>query len=482
MGSRAVSLVGSITWLAAVLGLAATASAGGGGSRTKITVWDAAPPAPAGFGGLTYGGHAPTTGALIVDQREVELAGDELRIAGVAATLDPASVQLRDLTDPTTTLTEQRFLPGATSPTQLLQQHVGAPVTIGTPDGELTGVLRAIDDAVVVVEVGSGAQPQLRVLRRAGYVQDVRLPAGARGDRPSLVWRVRARGTGPHAVELTYRAEGLSWTADYLAVLDDAARAVDFAAWATVHNASGVTFDRAELTLVSGGNAGPTVIEAGPSGTQARTPAATPTRYAIGAPVRLVDGQAVQVELIPRRRAAAVRPVVTYEALPDPSSGFQAYPNTDCNQFRTAGAGRAEVALELDVPGRVALPDGRVRAYRRRADHLELVSEEPLRASPGLARIRLSDTGAITGLRRALTCNHDERARTLTERIEVTVENQGDRAAEVVIREFAWRWPVWKLDAEDAKSARAGAQALEYRVKVPAGGKRTVTYGVSYTW
>jgi len=290
----------------------------------------------------------------------------------------------------------------------------------------------------------------------------VRLPPGPGMDRPSLHWRLATKKPGKHQVELSYRADGMVWTADYLGVLDEAGTGIAFSAWATVKNTTGGTYDNAELTLVSSATA----------------------RYTIATPVHLGSGQSVQVELIPAKQNAKARPVVTYEAMPDPSLGFQAYPNTDCNQFNGVGMGngRADVAVEVAVPAAVTLPDGKVRLFKKKGDRLEVVSEEPLRSSAGLARMRIVTSTEIIGERKAISCNYDERAHVVTEKIEVKVENKSRQTTEVVIREFAWRWPVWRLDSEDVKSARAGTQTLEYRATVPPGGKKTVTYAVTYTW
>lgn len=444
-------------------------------TRTKVTVWSAPGPAASVYGGLAYGGTAPTSGALITEQREIEVvAGAEIQVPGVAATVDPASVQLRDRTEPGASISEQRFVRGATTPTEILQRHVGDPVTIVTAKGEVSGVLRSADEATLVLEVGTGDQRRLQVLRRE-YVHDVRLPAGAGLDRPSLVWRLAAKKPGKHDIELAYRAEGMTWSADYLAVLAENAATVDFSAWATVKNASGATFDNAELTLVSSGS----------GGSAARGSALpAPTRYVVPTPVHLGSGQTVQVEIFPTKQNAKARSVVAYEAMPDPSLGFQAYPNTDCNQFNGVGMGngRAESAIEIDVPSTIALPDGRARVFRRRADRLEVVSEEPLRTSTGLARMRIAPSSDIAGERKALACTFDERAHSITEKIELRVENKGKREAQIVVREFAWRWPIWRLEAEDAKSTRSGAQTLEYRVMLPPGGKKTITYSLLYTW
>jgi hypothetical protein len=459
------------------LAVAVLASQAGAGTspRTQITVW-AATPSPAGiYGGLAYGGSPPTTGAMITEQRVVDVTGGEVRLSGVAATLDPASVQLRDLTDAGAQVTEQRFLPGAATPGEILARHVGDPVTVVTPRGDITGALRAVDDQTLVVEVGSGDQRHLQVMRRDGYVQDVRLPASPISDRPSLAWRFRAARPGKHTVELTYRIDGMSWTADYLAVLDDAGKALDFSAWATIKNASGASYDGVELTLVSGG------ATATRPGVTSRPP---PARFTVPAQVRIGQGEAVQVELMPPRVRAPARSVILFEAMPDPSSNFQAYPGADCNQFNGGGpgSGRAEIDIEVDVPAQSVLPDGRVRLFQRRAGRLEVLTEDPLRAGAGLARIRISPDTDITGERRAVTCNYDERGHTIHETVEVKVENRTRQPADVIVREFLWRWPVWHLEAEDHKGVRAGPQIQEYRLRVPGSGQQAVTYTAVYTW
>jgi len=168
----------------------------------------------------------------------------------------------------------------------------------------------------------------------------------------------------------------------------------------------------------------------------------------------------------------------------DPSPSFQAYPGIDCNQFGTTAvaSGRAEVAIEIDLPTPTVLPEGKARLFQRRAGKVLLVTEDPLRASAGLARLRVAPTSDITGERHAVSCNYDEHHHTIHEAIEVKIENKAKQAADVVVREFLWRWPIWHLAAEDHKGVRAGPQIQEYRVHVPAGGKQVVTYTAVYTW
>ena len=123
-----------------------------------------------------------------------------------------------------------------------------------------------------------------------------------------------------------------------------------------------------------------------------------------------------------------------------------------------------------------------MRLFRRAGEHLDIVNEEPLHTGPGVARISISTNAEITGERHAIACDVDESARTITERVQVKVSNKGLRSTDVIVREFAWRWPVYTLTAEDAKSAHPAPQTLEYRVAVPSKGTKSVTYSVRYTW
>lgn len=481
--------------IAATMALFAT-DAGAGDAKTTITVWATPSAAMAGYGaygGFGYGGYAQPSGAMITETREVDVAnGGEVRISGIAATVDPATVQLRSLTDPGgLTVSEQRFVPGAATPDEILARHVGDTVTIVTAKGEVTGVLRSVDAQALVLEVGTGDARRLQVMRRDSYVQDIRLPAGKGSDKPSLVWRLAAKKAGKHNVEVTYRAEGLSWSADYLALFDEGAKTIDFSAWATLRNATGTDFDGAELTLVSGGPA-PAVNAYNPYGVPAR-PSTPTTRFTVPTPVHVGNGESVQVELMPPKIAAKARSIIAFESAQDLSPNYQAYPATDCGMLAAVMApGRAEVAVEVDLASAdrtkvtPALPDGRVRVFKRSkgTDRLEVLAEDVLRTSNGAARIRLATNTEVTGERRTSNCQLDERARTLSEKVEVKVENKGKTAVDVVVREFMWRYPVWRIDPTDevgAKGVKAAPQTQEYRISIPANAKKTITYVVQYS-
>ena len=142
--------------------------------------------------------------------------------------------------------------------------------------------------------------------------------------------------------------------------------------------------------------------------------------------------------------------------------------------------------MELELPSGKQLPDGRVRVFKRSAkapDRLEVLTEDQLRMTAGIARIKLANHTELVGERKS-TCTVDERAHTITEKVDVKLENKGKQPVDSVVRETLWRFPVWKIDPADesVKGSRGGPQTQEYRVSLPAGGKKSVTYTVVYQW
>jgi hypothetical protein len=480
--------------------LATIAAAGlSTGPRTTITIWSqgtATPLNAAAYGGAGYGGvNLTPTGALVVEDREVDVPADgQLRLAGIAGKLDPGSIQVRSLTEPTAQVSEQRFVPGAESPTDILAHHVGDQVVVVTPKGDVPGVLRAVDATTLVLEVGTGDQRHLQLMRRDGFVQDIRLPPGAALDKPGLALRLAVKKPGKQTLELAYRTEAMTWSADYLAVLDDAGT-VDFSAWATIDNQTGAAFDDAEVTLVGGGTPAPAVVNA--YGMPAPQPArpGTQARYVLPGRARLGANEQVQVELVPPRTNIKAATTVIADLMPgqldeEVAGQFQA----DCTTLfngSTEPTAKLDTTLEIDVPTQTPLPDGKVRLFRRHgtgisgggAGHLEVLSEDQLRSAAGVARVPIA--AADNDLKVARTqgaCNYDEAKHRLDEHLEIELESTATRPLDVVVRETMWRAATWKIDPgdENMKGTKAGPRFHEWRVRLAPKEKKTIAYTVAY--
>ena len=127
-----------------------------------------------------------------------------------------------------------------------------------------------------------------------------------------------------------------------------------------------------------------------------------------------------------------------------------------------------------------------MRLLRRTGKELTALGTDVLRGNPtsGTVRISLgqSDGVAVSGERSQEQCQLDGSGRSLTEDIKLDVTNDGTEAAEVVVREAMYRAQHWKIVKESVKGVRADDHAQEWRLKIPAGDSRSVSFTVKYDW
>jgi len=189
------------------------------------------------------------------------------------------------------------------------------------------------------------------------------------------------------------------------------------------------------------------------------------------------------------RATAKAKQVVTFQSLPEVVTSAVASQDQqhDCTQLASMTSnGRAQLGVEVDVPGQLTLPEGHARLFRRSkaGERVDVVSDDVLRASPGIARVMISDPDTITGERKQIGCTNDDIKHRLEEKVELEVTNKGAHAQDVVVHELVWRLPMWRIDpaSETTHGTRAGIDAQDYRVRVAATSTTKVAYTVVYTW
>lgn len=195
--------------------------------------------------------------ALVRDTRTVRLARGvaDLHFMDIAATVNPASVHFRSLSDPSrVNVLEQNYEYDLLEPDKLLRKYVGRDVTLvrrkteqgTTIEEELKARLLSYNNAPVWRigdEIVTGLQ--------ADHIRFPELP-GNLYSRPTLIWTLDNRAGDAHRVETSYLAGKLSWNADYVLTVARDDRAADLDGWVTVVNGSGTAFRDAKLQLVAG--------------------------------------------------------------------------------------------------------------------------------------------------------------------------------------------------------------------------------------
>src|SRR5262245_32773044 len=195
--------------------------------------------------------------ALVRDVRTLKLPRGvfDLRFMDIAATVNPATVHFRSLTEPSrVSVLEQNYEYDLLEPDKLLKKYVGRDVTLirnrqvngSTQEEEVTAHLLSYNGQPVW-RVGSEIVTGLH----ADHIRFPELPDSL-FTRPTLIWTLDNGGAGRHRVEAAYLAGKLSWVADYVLTVARDDKAGDIDGWVTLTNGSGTVLRSAKLQLVAG--------------------------------------------------------------------------------------------------------------------------------------------------------------------------------------------------------------------------------------
>jgi hypothetical protein len=195
--------------------------------------------------------------ALVRDVRDIQLpqGNSDLRFVDIAATVNPATVHFRSLTDPSKVrVLEQNYEYDLLDPDKLLHKYVGRDVTVvrarqdqGTTSDETVRARLLSYNGAPVWQIGN----EIVTGMPAYQFRFPELPQSLY-TRPTLIWTLDNTGAARHRVETSYLAGKLSWNADYVLTVARDDKAADLDGWVTLTNGSGTSFRNAKLQLVAG--------------------------------------------------------------------------------------------------------------------------------------------------------------------------------------------------------------------------------------
>lgn len=192
--------------------------------------------------------------ALVQDVRQLAIAQGASRIEfpDVSAQIQPETLSFYAAD---TTIAEQNFDFDLLTPTKMMEKAIGQTVTLvrtnpatGVETRERAKVLSTVGG--VVIQIGD----RIEVLRDDGLPVRVtfdRVPPNLRA-RPTLSVNVQSSRAGTRPASIRYLTPGLGWSADYVALYDEAKGSIDMQGWVTLTNNTGTTFHRADTLLVAG--------------------------------------------------------------------------------------------------------------------------------------------------------------------------------------------------------------------------------------
>jgi hypothetical protein len=433
--------------------------------------------------------------ALIRDVRQLTVPTGTFRLKfeDIAATVNPATVHFRSLTDPEKlNVIEQNYEYDLLEPAKLLHKYVGKEVTLvrsymdnGTTKHEEVKATLLADNNGPVWKIGNDIVTGI-------YAEGYRFPEVPANlfDRPTLLMSLDNSGGRKHQIEASYLASNLAWNADYVLTVAREDKAADLDGWVTLSNNSGTAFHNARLQLVAGDlnrlpQNGLRVMDE--MGMAKAMPAATPQfqqenfseyhLYTLGRRTSVEDKETKQISLlqgsgVPVEKLFVVNGQSFYyhnyqnpgSPLKDPVMVFYKFKNEE-----KAGLG-------------MPLPAGNVRVYQKDSKGGVLfIGEDHIDHTPKDETITVHIGNAFDIIAQHKQTDFKKIAPNVYEmEFEVTLRNHKDTPITVQVNE-----PIggsWEMLSSTYKFTKTAAFAAQFQVPVDKNGTSVLKYRVRVTY
>ena len=416
--------------------------------------------------------------AYVRDPRRVSLAKGENDVAmeGVPQRLDSTSVRLEgaDLD-----VREQSFRYDLWSGDKVFRSFLGDSIFFRWQNRPARGVLEGIDGDDLFIRRRDSTDVLLMIKR--GQLQEIEFPA-RRGTpslatRPSLRWRVSAEKAGERSALLSYMTRALGWTTEYTATLERGETALSLSGWAAIANRSGAAYPGARVSLVAGElhrAGGGTDAAQSEFGDRAGEEAPRPNGlfayhlYRVDEPVYLPAYGSIQVPIVRAPKIAATR-AYRYDGAKD---GAKVMAEVVFSNDKASGLGAPLPAGIVRVFGVDPSGPGGAMAW---------IGEDRIDHTPAgeIVRLYCGIAFDITGERTRAA--HTRVARNVTEdQFTIRLRNAGASEATVTVAETLYG--AWEITQKSSDFRKKSAESIEFDVKVPARGERTLAYTVRYTY
>lgn len=449
--------------------------------------------------------------SLIREERPITLPRgmSRLVIPEIPSTIDGTSLHFLSLSDPgAVRVLEQSYQYDLVHPSKLLERYLGKEIEFvrvePSTDKEYTVTGRLLSTGYSGQALQGGMIAEINGKVEVNPSGRLILPALPEGLilKPQLEWMVSNTREGSHKAEISYLAGGMSWSCNYVALLNAGDTKLDLTGWVTLTNNSGTTFSNAGLKLVAGDvNIVREEFRGGLMRTKsmmadavqeeqfAQTELFEYKLYTLQRRTDVRNNETKQVELTSAKSVPA-RKVFIYDGLADQwrswynnysyrsQSSFGQQSNTKVGVYVTF---RNEEKGGLGIP----LPKGKVRVYKRDQDNKEqFVGEDRIDHTPKDEEVRLYLGNAfdIVGERAQKEFKSLAAGRVVEETIEIKVRNHKAEPVEVQVYEHPWRWSQWEIVSANGDWEKVDQSTLRFPVKLAKDQEKVVKYTVRYSW
>ncbi len=433
--------------------------------------------------------------ALVRDVRQLQLPTGNFRLKfmDIAATVNPATVHFRSLTEPDKVgVIEQNYEYDLLEPAKLLNKYVGKEVTLvrsymdnGTTKHEEIKATLLANNNGPVWRIGND-------IVTGAYGETYRFPEIPANlyDRPTLLMTLDNSGSPKQKIEASYLAGNLTWNSDYVLTVGRDDKAADLDGWVTIVNNSGTAFHNAKLQLVAGDlnrvpapqqyRAADMVTKSSVAANAAQFVQENFSEYhlySLGRHTSVEDKETKQISLlqgsgIPVEKLFVVNGQNFYyhnaqnpgSPIKDPVMVFYKFKNEE-----KAGLG-------------IPLPAGNLRVYQQDSKGgLLFIGEDRIDHTPKDEFINVKIGNAFDVVSERKQTDYKALSNRLWEmEFEITMRNHKDTSITVQVNE-----PIggdWEMLSSSYKYTKTSAWAAQFDVPVKANGESVLKYRIRAKW
>ncbi len=433
--------------------------------------------------------------ALVRDVRNLTVPSGlfRLKLMDIAATVNPATVHFRSLTEPDKLgVLEQNYEYDLLEPAKLLHKYVGKEVTLtrsyldnGTTKREDIKATLLADNNGPVWKIGNDIVTGM-------YGESYRFPEVPANlyDRPTLLMSLENSGSHKQQIEASYLAGNLSWNSDYVLTVGREDKAADLDGWVTLVNNSGTAFHNARLQLVAGDlnriqtagramdmNAAVPMAKAVRAEQFAQENFSEYHLYTLGRKTSVEDKETKQISLLQGSGIPVEKRFVV--------NGQNYYYH---NQYSPGSPIKDNVMVFYKFKNQeksglgLPMPAGNVRVYQKDSKgNVLFVGEDRIDHTPKdeALNIHIGNAFDVISERKQTDYRHID-THTWEMEFEITVRNHKDTAITVEVNE-----PIggdWEMLTSSYKYAKTAAFAAQFNVPVAANGTAVLKYRVRTHW
>jgi hypothetical protein len=434
--------------------------------------------------------------ALIRDVRQIQLGQSifPLRFEDVAASINPATVHFRSLTDDSKlSVVEQNYEYDLLDPQKLLQKYVGKEVTLVRAETD-AGSTKWVETKATLLANNNGPVWKIGNEIVTGMNTDsYRFPElpGNFYSRPTLIWTLDNRGAASQKVEASYLTGNMSWSADYVLTVARDEKLADLDGWVTLNNNSGASYQNAKLQLVAGEIHQVAPVAAPPiNGRQVMQMAMAKAAdqftqegiseyhlYSLGRRTSIQNNESKQIALLNGTGIPVEKHLIT-EGQTYYFRNAQGIGNPTPQPVKVSYQFKNEEKGGLGMP----LPAGTVRVYLADSKGgIQFIGEDSIQHTPKDETLKIYVGDAFDVVCERKETDYKKLASNLYEmEYEITLRNHKDVPVTVEVLE-----PIggdWEIVSSTFPSKKLDARSVGFDVPVAKDGTSKLTYRVRVKW